>query len=93
MRQAAIGSFILAGILAAARPASCDEGLLPGHSHYGEAFDRGLRQSAYLMGGTGNVHFPVSSTDPLVRKFIEQGVGQLHGFWFGEAERSFAGTT
>ncbi len=89
MRQAALWFLIFAGVLAAAGPASCDEGLLPGHSHYGEAFDRGPRQSAYLMGGTGNVHFPVSSKNPLVRKFIEQGVGQLHGFWFGEAERSF----
>jgi peroxiredoxin len=41
------------------------------------------------MGGTGNVHFPVSSKNPLVQKFIEQGVGQLHGFWYIEAERSF----
>ena len=41
------------------------------------------------MGGTGTVSFPVSSKDPLVRKYIEQGVGQLHGFWFVEAERSF----
>ncbi len=66
-----------------------DEDLLPGHSHFGEAFDRGPRRSAYLMGGTGHVHFPVSSQNPLVQKFIEQGIGQLHGFWYREAERSF----
>ena len=41
------------------------------------------------MGGTGNVHFPVTSKNSLVQKFIEQGVGQLHGFWYVEAERSF----
>ena len=41
------------------------------------------------MGGTGDVHFAVSSKNPLVQKFVEQGIGQLHGFWFGEAERSF----
>jgi peroxiredoxin/tetratricopeptide (TPR) repeat protein len=81
--------FILVGVLAAAPSARCDDGLLPGHSHIGEAFNRGPRQSAYLMGGTGNVHFPVSSKNPQVQKFIEQGVGQLHGFWYGEAERSF----
>jgi len=69
--------------------ARCDEGVLPGHSHYGEAFDRGPRHSAYLMGGTGKIHFPVSSKDPRVQKFVEQGIGQLHGFWFAEAERSF----
>jgi peroxiredoxin/tetratricopeptide (TPR) repeat protein len=61
----------------------------PGHSHQGEVFDRGPRQSAYLMGGTGDVHFPVTTKNPLVQKFIEQGVGQLHGFWYVEAERSF----
>jgi peroxiredoxin/tetratricopeptide (TPR) repeat protein len=80
---------ILVGVLAAATSARCDDGLLPGHSHIGEAFDRGPRQSAYLMGGTGKIHFPVTSKNPLVQKFIEQGVGQLHGFWYGEAERSF----
>jgi peroxiredoxin len=41
------------------------------------------------MGGTGKVHFPVTSKDPRVEKFVEQGIGQLHGFWFAEAERSF----
>jgi peroxiredoxin/tetratricopeptide (TPR) repeat protein len=41
------------------------------------------------MGGTGDVHFPVTSKNPLVQKFIEQGIGQLHGFWYIEAERSF----
>lgn len=65
------------------------EGLLPGHSHQGPAFDHGPRHSAYLMGGTGKVHFPVSSKDPRVEKFVEQGIGQMHGFWFVEAERSF----
>lgn len=62
---------------------------LPGRSRHGEAFDHGPRQSAYLMGGTGDVHFPVTTKDPLVQKFIDQGVGQLHGFWYVEAERSF----
>jgi peroxiredoxin len=41
------------------------------------------------MGGTGNVHFPVTTKHPEVQKFIEQGVGQLFGFWYFEAERSF----
>jgi peroxiredoxin len=75
--------------LSLASPARCDEGTLPGHSRYGEAFDHGPRHSAYLMGGTGKIHFPVSSKNPLVQKFVEQGIGQLHGFWFDEAERSF----
>lgn len=89
MRKAARKGLILVCILNVLRVAPGDDGALPGHSHYGEAFDRGPRQTAYLMGGTGDVHFPVSSKNPLVQKFIEQGVGQLHGFWYGEAERSF----
>ncbi|HXY37666.1 MAG TPA: peroxiredoxin family protein [Planctomycetaceae bacterium] len=61
----------------------------PGHSKQGEMFDSGLRQSAYLMGGTGNVHFPITHKVEKAQKFFEQGVGQLHGFWYAEAERSF----
>src|SRR5262249_11633789 len=54
-----------------------------------ETFDEGPRQKAYLMGGTGSVHFPISSKVPLAQQFFDQGVGQLHGFWYFEAERSF----
>jgi peroxiredoxin/tetratricopeptide (TPR) repeat protein len=63
--------------------------LVPGHSYHGETFDDGPRQKAYLMGSTGAVSFPVTSAHPEVQKFINQGVGQLHGFWYFEAERSF----
>ena len=62
---------------------------LAGHSYHGETFNEGPRQKAYIMGGTGNVHFAVSSKNELVQQFINQGVGQLHGFWYLEAERSF----
>ncbi len=41
------------------------------------------------MEGTGSVHFPITTTNPLAQKFFTQGVGQLHGFWYCEAERSF----
>lgn len=41
------------------------------------------------MPGTGKVDFALSSKDDLARKFFNQGVGQLHGFWYYEAERSF----
>lgn len=63
--------------------------ILAGHSHQGDAFNEGPRQSAYLMGGTGIVNFPVTTKSALAQKFINQGVGQLHGFWYLEAERSF----
>ena len=63
--------------------------ILQGHSYHGEAFNEGPRQRAYLMGGTGKVNFPVTTHSEKVQAFINQGVGQLHGFWFLEAERSF----
>jgi peroxiredoxin len=62
---------------------------LPGHSTHGEAFNEGPRQKAYLIGGTGNIHFPVTTRVPLAQQFFDQGVGQLYGFWYFEAERSF----
>ena len=60
-----------------------------GHSYHGETFNEGPRQKAYLMGGTGDVKFPATSSHSEVQPFINQGVGQLHGFWYLEAERSF----
>jgi hypothetical protein len=61
----------------------------PGHSWHGEAFDLGPRQNAYLMDGMPALHFPVSTTNELALRFFEQGIGQLHGFWYFEAERTF----
>src|SRR5215467_948325 len=63
--------------------------VLAGHSAHGEAFNDGPRQKAYLMKKTGNVAFPVSTKSKLAQQFFNQGVGQLHGFWYFEAERSF----
>jgi peroxiredoxin len=62
----------------------------PGHSAHGEAFNEGPRQAAVLIPGCGDaVKFPISSKNPDAQKFFTQGVGQLHGFWYYEAERSF----
>ena len=66
-----------------------DGNVLEGHSFHGEAFNEGPRQKAYLMGGTANVTFNVSTDDALAQQFFNQGIGQLHGFWYFEAERSF----
>jgi len=66
-----------------------DNGPDAGHSFHGEAFNEGPRQKAYLMEGTGNVVFPATTKSEDAQKFINQGVGQLHGFWYFEAERSF----
>lgn len=64
-------------------------GVLAGHSMHGDAFNEGPRQRAYLMRGTGNVHFAITTKVPEAHEFFNQGVGQLHGFWYYEAERSF----
>ncbi|MDI1310542.1 redoxin domain-containing protein [Prosthecobacter sp.] len=62
----------------------------PGHSANGEAFNEGPRQAAVFIPGCGDaVNFPISSKNPDAQKFFTQGIGQLHGFWYYEAERSF----
>ena len=63
--------------------------ILAGHSKHGEVFNEGPRQKAYRMPGTGKVKFEVTSDVEAVIPFIEQGIGQLHGFWYFEAERTF----
>ncbi len=60
-----------------------------GHSTHGEAFNEGPRQAAYLMQGMGSTRFASSANDNATQGFIDQGVAQLHGFWYFEAERSF----
>ncbi len=101
MRVASFRSFIAWGCLVltvpgalnvhAAEPDPQTTGTSPaaGHSAHGETFNEGPRQRAYLIGNTGLVSFPVTTTSPDAQKFVNQGVGQLHGFWYFEAERSF----
>lgn len=72
----------------AAQPAAAPM-IVPGHSMHGEAFNEGARQKAYLMANTGKINFPITTKVPECQQFINQGVGQLHGFWYFEAERSF----
>lgn len=60
-----------------------------GHSYHGEAFNEGPRQAAVLIDGMSPIKFETSAKTPIAQKFIEQGISQLHGFWYLEAERSF----
>jgi len=60
-----------------------------GHSFHGEAFNEGPRQKAYLMKGMGRVRFPITTNKQEAQLFFTQGISQLHGFWYFEAERSF----
>jgi len=67
-----------------------DASVLPaGHSSHGEAFNEGPRQKAYLMEGMPKIDFPVTTQLLEAQQFFNQGIGQLHGFWHFEAERSF----
>jgi peroxiredoxin len=71
--------------------ASSDNPAVPaaGHSLHGEAFNEGPRRAAVLKPGQGEVQFPVTSASPEAQKFVNQGVGQLHSFYYFESERSF----
>ncbi len=63
--------------------------LKAGHSHQGEAFNEGPRQSAIRIEGTGGIKFPIVCAWPKGQEFFNQGLGQVHGFWYYEAERTF----
>ena len=72
-----------------ANDAQAGEDPLEGHSHQGEAFNEGPRQAAYLMGDPDCIDFTVATESEEAQAFFTQGLGQLHGFWYFESERSF----
>lgn len=60
-----------------------------GHSHLGPAFDSGLRTKPWKFEGIGKAPFPISTKNPEMQPWYDQGNVLLHNFWFEEAERSF----
>ena len=44
---------------------------------------------ATLMSGYGNLHHPVSTTNPQAQQFFDQGLRQIYAFNHDEAARSF----
>jgi len=44
------------------------------------------------MDGMGKVDFTITTNSKDAQAFFNQGVAQLYGFWFVEAERSFRHT-
>ena len=44
---------------------------------------------AKLLPGMGTTNMPVTTASEEARKFFNQGVSQMHSFWFMESERSF----
>lgn len=77
--------WVLVAAAAAQRPAESF-----GHSRHGAEFDQGPRQAACRLAGMSDVvHLPVAGLDASAQAMFDQGVTQLHGFWYFEAERSF----
>lgn len=70
-------------------PAQEPDSPLAGHSGHGEVFNEGPRQAAHAIDGTGAVQLRVTTHAPRAQSLFDQGIGQLHGFWYFEAERSF----
>jgi peroxiredoxin len=60
-----------------------------GHSEHGEAFDTGPREKPWPIKGIGTAHFPITTANPEVQQWFDQGNALLHSFWDYEAERSF----
>jgi tetratricopeptide (TPR) repeat protein len=44
---------------------------------------------ARLMDGMGVTNMPVTTSSEEARRFFNQGISQMHSFWFLESERSF----
>lgn len=44
---------------------------------------------AKLLGGMGQINFPITIGEHIGLLYFQQGVAQLHSFWAREAERSF----
>ncbi len=85
-------SFLSFGVpaLRAADPESeAASDVLAGHSFHGEAFNEGPRQAAIIMPGMAKLEFETSTNSKRAKAFFLQGIAQLHGFWYLEAERSF----
>src|SRR5579872_7221492 len=66
-----------------------DEVYKQGHSLHGQPFDIGPRQKPWVLPGIGKAHFPITTANPEVQQWFDQGNALLHSFWFYEAERSF----
>lgn len=84
-----LSSSVAAGEDKASEAESSDDAVLAGHSFHGEAFNGGPRQAAELIPGMAEIKFPTSTKSETAQQFVEQGIAQLHGFWYLEAERSF----
>src|SRR5207248_9906891 len=60
-----------------------------GHSRHGDAFDTGPREKPAVLQGIGEAHMPITTRNPEVQRWFDQGNALLHSFWDYEAERAF----
>jgi peroxiredoxin len=60
-----------------------------GHSQHGDAFDSGPRQKPWIMPGIGRAPFPITTKNPEVQTWFDQGNALLHSFNYYDAERAF----
>src|SRR5262249_25263310 len=60
-----------------------------GHSQHGEAFDTGPRAKPQFLDGIGVTRMPITTKNPEVQRWFDQGNALLHSFWDYEAERAF----
>lgn len=91
MKRCVLSCFALIGVSGVTMLARAQEPVKPafGHSMQGEMFNEGPRQKAVLMKGIPKIEFPTSTKNKQAQKFFEQGVAQIHAYWYFEAERSF----
>src|SRR5262250_3057615 len=78
-------------LVAASLPAfeSPDEVYKQGHSLHGQPFDVGPREKPWPIAGIGKAPFPITTKNPEVQQWFDQGNALLHSFWDYEAERAF----
>src|SRR5579862_3595888 len=76
-------------LCSAAAAQSAADAIKTGHSFHGSAFDSGPRQKPWVMTGIGEAPFPITTKNPEVQKWFDQGNALMHSFWYYEAERSF----
>lgn len=89
MTRRSIFSWIAAPALAQQRPAATKPAEQVGHGCTPPPTAGAPSLPARLLGGMGQVNFPITIESFPGQKYFEQGLAQLHSFWAREAERSF----
>ena len=84
--------YFIALVALAAMPCAAQtsaESYKQGHSLHGEPFDTGPRTKPWPIPGIGEAHFAITTKNPEVQRWFDQGNALLHSFWYYEAERAF----